>query len=313
MTERVIPRDLHGYAGNPPRARFPNGAALAVSLAVNFEEGADWTIADGDATAERVAEIHSVVPAGRWDQGTEQQFAYGMRAGVWRILEALEQHKRHATFYMCGRAVERSPEIARRIVQAGHEAACHGWRWRPHADYDSREAEHADLRRCVAVLREVTGAAPAGFFCRGSESPWTRALLREEGFIYTSNGLDDDLPYWADADADANANTAGTRPLLVIPYAFDSNDMKFFHPNGFVRADDMVGYVKDAIEVLLDEGRRGVPKLLNIGLHLRIVGRPGRFAAVKRILDLLDSYGDEVWTPRRIDLARYWQEHFPAR
>lgn len=305
MNKLVMDRDLHGYGGNPPRARFPNGAGAAVSLVVNFEEGAEWAVADGDAAAERIAEVHSVVPAGRWDQGTEQQFAYGMRAGIWRVLDALERHGRQATFYMCGRAVERSPEIARRIVQAGHEAACHGWRWRPHADYDTRAAEQADLRRCVETMRRATGAAPAGFFCRGSESPWTRELLRGEGFLYTSNGLDDDLPYWAAPDAE--------RPLLVIPYAFDSNDMKFFHPNGFVRADDMVDYVQDAIEVLLEEGRRGVPKLLNIGLHLRIIGRPGRFAALQRILDLLDSHGDQIWTPRRIDLARYWQEHFPPR
>jgi peptidoglycan/xylan/chitin deacetylase (PgdA/CDA1 family) len=305
MNALAIDRDLHGYGSHPPHARLPNGAMAAVSLVVNFEEGAELSVSDGDPAGEHMAEIRSVIPEGRWDQGTEQQFAYGMRAGVWRVLDTLAHHGRHATFYMCGRAVERSPGIARRIVQAGHEAACHGWRWRPHADYQSREAEQADLRRCVQVLQAATGERPVGFFCRGSESPWTRDLLREEGFLYTSNGLDDDLPYWA--------APAGAAPLLVIPYAFDSNDMKFFHPNGFVRAGDMVDYVRDAVDVLLDEGRRGVPKLLNIGLHLRIIGRPGRFAALLRILDLLQSYGDRIWTPRRVDLARYWQEQFPGR
>ncbi|WP_218831820.1 polysaccharide deacetylase family protein [Bordetella genomosp. 10] len=307
MSELLIERDLHGYGNAPPAVRFPHGAALAVSLVVNFEEGAEWSVADGDAAGERMAEIHSVIPAGQWDQGTEQQFAYGMRAGVWRVLRALEKHRRHVTFYMCGRAVERSPHIARAIVAAGHEAACHGWRWQPHAGYASREAERADLLRCLDAMERATGQRPRGFFCRGSESRWTRGLLRELGFAYTSNGLDDDLPYW-----DRDAAGHGGEPLLVIPYAFDTNDMKFFHPNGFVRAGDMVDYVRDAIEVLLEEGRAGAPKLLNIGMHLRIVGRPGRFLALQRILEILDGYGDRIWMPRRIDLAGFWRERFPS-
>lgn len=298
-------RDLHGYGAEPPAMRLPNGARLAVSLVVNFEEGAELAVGDGDAGSERLSEVTSVVPEGRWDQGTEQIFAYGMRAGIWRVLDALKQHGRPATFYMCGRAVERSPEIARLIVAGGHEAACHGWRWLPHAHYDSPETERADLKRCVEVIRLATGERPAGFFCRGSESRWTRDILRELGFTYTSNGLDDDLPYWDEANP--------ARPLLVVPYAFDTNDMKFFHPNGFVLANEMVAYVKDAIEVLLAEGSSGSPKLLNIGFHLRIIGRPARFAAFRRILQLLDAYGDQIWVPRRIDLATLWAEQFPAQ
>ncbi|MBV8166444.1 MAG: polysaccharide deacetylase family protein, partial [Alphaproteobacteria bacterium] len=227
-----------------------------------------------------------------------------MRAGVWRLLEALRRHRRAVTFYMCGRAVERSPEAARAIVAAGHEPACHGWLWRPHADYDDPARERADLERCIAATERATGTRPYGFFCRGGESPWTRGLLRDLGFAYTSNGLDDDLPYWDKSDA--------ARPLLVIPYAFDTNDMKFFHPNGFVRADEMVEYVRDAVEVLLQEGSAGQPKLLNLGFHLRIVGRPARFAAFERILALLDGYGDRIWMARRLDLARLWAEQFPA-
>lgn len=304
MNHRLPPRDLHGHGAHPPQAAWPGGAALAVSLVVNFEEGAEWSIRDGDPAGERMAEVLSVVPEGRWDQGTEQQFAYGMRAGIWRVLDALGAHGRQATFYMCGRAVERSPHIARAVVDAGHEAACHGWRWRPHADYSSAAEERADLQRCIATIESATGARPQGFFCRGSESPWTRGLLREAGFLYTSNGFDDDLPYW---DTEGGAD-----PLLVVPYALDSNDMKFFHPNGFVLADDMVGYVRDAIDVLLAEGRAGAPKLLNIGFHLRIVGRPARFAALQRILRLLDSYGGAIWTPRRIDLVRHWAATHPV-
>ena len=297
-------RDLVGYGGTPPAWKLPGGARLAVSMVVNFEEGAEFAISDGDPQAEKISEVVSVVPPGRWDQGNEQIFAYGMRAGIWRMLAALEKHRLPATFYMCGRAVERLPQLARRIVEAGHEAACHGWLWRPHADYADRESELGDLRRCVEVMKSATGQCPTGFFCRGSESPETRSILRELDFGYASNGFDDDLPYWDRTDAQ--------NPLLVLPYALDSNDMKFFHPNGFVRADEMVDYVRDAIDVLLEEGEAGHPKLLNIGWHLRIAGRPGRFAAFKRVLELLESYGDKMWIARRDAIAKSWREQFPA-
>jgi peptidoglycan/xylan/chitin deacetylase (PgdA/CDA1 family) len=297
-------RDLVGYGGTPPAWKLPGDARLAVSMVVNFEEGAEFAVSDGDPQAEKISEVVSVVPPGRWDQGNEQIFAYGMRAGIWRMLAALEKHRVPATFYMCGRAVERLPHLARRIVEAGHEAACHGWLWRPHAEYADRESELRDLQRCVEVMKSATGQSPTGFFCRGSESPETRSILRELGFGYASNGFDDDLPYWDRTDAQL--------PLLVLPYALDSNDMKFFHPNGFVRADEMVDYVRDAIDMLLEEGEAGHPKLLNIGWHLRIAGRPGRFAAFKRVLELLHSYGDKVWVARRDAIAKSWREQFPA-
>jgi len=298
------PRDLVGYGGKPPAWQLPAGAKVAVSMVVNFEEGAELSAGDGDPASERLAEIVSIAPPGTWDQSTEQMFAYGMRAGVWRMLDWLERHDRRITFYMCGRAVERLPAIARRIVEAGHEPACHGWLWRPHSDYTDEASERRDLERCIVATLAASGHRPLGFFCRGSESPWTRKILRDLGFAYASNGLDDDLPYWDRSDA--------ARPLLVLPYAFDSNDMKFFHPNGFVNADEMVAYVRDALEVLVAEGEAGYPRMLNIGWHLRIAGRPGRFAAFKRILELLDSYGERVWVARRIDIARSWQEQFPA-
>ena len=304
MSSVTHPRDLVGYGGTPPAWKLPGGARLAVSMVINFEEGAELAVSDGDAQAEKISEVISVVPPGRWDQGNEQIFAYGMRAGVWRMLDALEKHKRSATFYMCGRAVERLPQIAKRIVDAGHEAACHGWLWRTHADYTDVDSEFRDLERCVEATKKATGQRPMGFFCRGSESRETRALLRDLGFTYASNGFDDDLPYWDKADP--------RRPLLVVPYALDSNDMKFFHPNGFVQSDEMLAYVRDAIEVLLEEGDAGHPKLLNIGWHLRIAGRPARFAAFKRILALLDSYGDRIWVARRLDIAKSWAEQFPA-
>lgn len=296
-------RDLVGYGGVWPDVRWPNGARLAVSININFEEGAEWQVGDGDPSSERIGEVVSVVEPGRRDRGQEQIFAYGTRAGLWRMLDALEDRRFDSTFLFCGRAVARAPELARAATDRGHEAAVHGWRWRPHADYASREAEAADIDRCIATIETACGVRPTGFFCRGSESDWTRALLAERGFLYTSNAFDDDLPYW---------DRSGASPLLVVPYALDSNDMKFFHPNGFVRAQDMIDYVDDALDVLLAEAARGKPRLLNLGFHLRICGRPGRFAAFARILDRLNHLGGHVWIARRDAIAAAFADAVPA-
>lgn len=286
-------RDLLGYAGKWPDVVWPNGARLAVSLVINFEEGAEEQVGDGDARSERIGEVISVVEPGRADPGQEQIFAYGLRAGLWRMADRLDRARLPATIFFCGRAAERSPELARLLVARGHEAACHGWRWRPHADYLSAEAEAADLDRCTAAIEAATGTRPHGFFCRGAESPWTRALLVERGYLYTSNGFDDDLPYRDPATG-----------LLVVPYALDTNDMKFFHPNGFVRSSEMVDYVRDALDVLAAEAEHGHARLLNIGFHLRICGRPGRFGAFAAIVDELQRRGSAIWVARRGDIAR---------
>jgi peptidoglycan/xylan/chitin deacetylase (PgdA/CDA1 family) len=290
-------RDLIGRDGQDPDLVWPNGARLAVAVAVNFEEGAERQVGDGDPESERIGEVLSVVAPGVRDMGQEQFFAYGMRAGLWRMLDALDRHGIRSTFLMCGRAVERAPSQAREAVARGHEAAVHGWRWRPHADYRDREEEARDLDRCVAVIESACGVRPTGFFCRGSESAWTRALLAERGFLYTSNAFDD-LPY---RDPEHPS-------LLVLPYALDSNDMKFTHPNGFARAREMVEYVEDALETLLAEAGRGQPRMLTIGYHLRIAGRPGRFAAFEGVLAKLAALGDRVWVARRDEIARAWIE-----
>lgn len=288
-------RDLRGYGGRWPDVVWPNGSRLAVSVVINFEEGAENQVGDGDPTSERVGEVLSAVEPGTRDLGQEQIFAYGMRAGLWRMLDGLDRHAIPATVFFCGRAVERVPELARAVVERGHEPAVHGWRWRPHADYGSREAEGRDLDRCNDTIEGATGVRPLGFFCRGSESVWTRALLKERGFLYTSNAFDDDLPYYDDGPEGR---------LLVVPYALDTNDMKFFHPNGFVRAREMVEYVGDALDTLLDEAEHGRSRLLNIGFHLRIVGRPARFAAFRGVLELLAAKRDRLWVARRAEIAR---------
>jgi peptidoglycan/xylan/chitin deacetylase (PgdA/CDA1 family) len=287
-------RDLVGYGGVWPDIRWPNGARLAVSVVVNFEEGAEQQVGDGDPRCEPVGEFASVVAPGSRDMGQEQIFAYGMRAGLWRILDALERHRVPATFLMCGRAVERAPRLAAAVVARGHEAAVHGWLWRPHADYSTAEEEARDLDRCIRAIERACSVTPRGFFCRGSESRWTRGLLQARGFLYTSNAFDDDLPYRDPQHPE----------LLVLPYALDSNDSKFFHPNGFVRAQEMVEYVDDALATLLAEAETGKPRLLNIGYHLRISGRPGRFPAMDRVLARLAGLGDRIWIARRDTLAR---------
>lgn len=287
-------RDLVGYGGRWPDIRWPNGARLAVSVVVNFEEGAELQVGDGDPVSERIGEVISVVEPGTRDRGQEQIFAYGPRAGFWRMLDALDTRGMPATFFFCGRAVARAPALARAAADAGHEAALHGWRWRPHSDYPDQASEAADIDRSIAAIESACGVRPEGFFCRGAESAWTRDLLRERGFLYASNAFDDDLPYWDRAGA----------PLLVVPYALDTNDMKFFHPNGFVRAGEMVDYVSDALDTLLAEGARGRPRLLNIGYHMRIAGRPARFPAFSGVLDRLAGLGDQVWVARRADIAR---------
>ncbi|MFK7995049.1 MAG: polysaccharide deacetylase family protein [Granulosicoccus sp.] len=300
MPDNTHQRDLVGYGGNPPDIVWPNGARVAVSLCVNFEEGAELQFGDGDAVCERVGEVTSVVGANKRDMGQEQIFAYGTRVGLWRFLHALNEHKTPATFFFCGKAVERTGSLPQKIVACGHEAACHGWRWRPHTDYENSTAEKADLQRCIDTLTAATGERPRGFFCRGSESPWTRRILSDLGFCYTSNAFDDDMPY-----DDATG-------LVVLPYNLDCNDMKFFHPNGFVRADEMLGYVQDALEQLIAEANQGKSSTLSIGFHLRISGRPARFKAFTKLLGFLHELGNQVWVARRIDIARAYQQLSPV-
>ena len=295
-------RDLAGYRDEPPCIFWPNGARVAVSLVVNYEEGAEMQVGDGDARSEPMGEVISVVEPGIRDLGQEQVFAYGMRVGLWRFFQAFEERRISATFFCCGRAVERTPELAAEITRRGHEAACHGWRWRPHSDYESREAESADLDRAIAVIEAATGERPVGFFCRGSESAWTRDLLVDRGFLYASNAFDDDLPYW----------DAGRPGLLIVPYALDTNDMKFFHPNGFVRSREMVEYVEDALMQLVEEARvSGRAANLNVGFHLRICGRPARFRAVRGVLEVLAGFGDDIWIARRDQIARHFATQHP--
>jgi peptidoglycan/xylan/chitin deacetylase (PgdA/CDA1 family) len=270
-------RDLLGYAGSPPDPHWPGGARVAVSIVVNFEEGAEFSISDGDHENEAVYEIEQRL-AGRPDPAIDSHFEYGSRAGWWRIMEVLGQHGAPATVSSSGRAVERLPLLAQDAVRRGHEVSAHGWRWEGHA-----------------------GIRPVGWHTRSPGSINTRRLLVEEGgFLYDSNAYNDDLPYFVQV---------GDKRHLVLPYAFDTNDMQFFHTNRFSGAADFAAYVIDAFDWLQREGAH-TPKMMSIGLHLRMIGRPGRIGALDRILRHISNRGD-VWIARRVDIANHWLAQFP--
>jgi peptidoglycan/xylan/chitin deacetylase (PgdA/CDA1 family) len=293
-----IVRDLVGYGSRRPDIVWPNGGRVAVSLVLNFEEGGELAIEQGDAETEKFGEVASVQPPGVRDLIQEQVFNFGMRVGLWRYLDAFDRYAMPVTLMMCGRAVERVPELAREAVRRGHEPAMHGWRWLPNSRFQEREMERQDMMRTRDIISAATGVTPVGFMCRGGQSPWTRDLVSEFGFLYDSNALDDELPYW-----DQNARP---KPVLVLPYGFDTNDMKFFNPNGFVTPVDFSGYVSSALDTLLAEGRCGKSAMLTIGFHLRICGRPARFAAVESILAKIAQCGDQLWVAQRRQIA----EHF---
>lgn len=294
-----IERDLRGYGRTRPDIIWPNGARVAVSLVVNFEEGAELAVEQGDAETERYGEVTSTLPPGMRDLVQEQVFDYGTRAGFWRFLDAFADADVRSTFMMCGRAVERVPELARTVVEAGHEPAVHGWRWLPHALYDSAETERRDIKRTRDVIARATGVTPVGFMTRGSQSAWTRDLLIDLGFAYDSNALDDDLPYWSQSQKGA---------MLILPYGFDTNDMKFFHPNGFVQPDDFSSYVSAALATLINEAERGRSAMLSVGFHLRICGRPARFRAVQAILAELARLDSHVWVATRAEIAAHFRD-----
>ncbi|MDA9528697.1 polysaccharide deacetylase [Bradyrhizobium sp. CCBAU 25338] len=292
-------RDLRGYGRARPDIVWPNGARVAVSLVVNFEEGAELAIEQGDAETEHYGEVASTSPPGVRDLVQEQVFDYGMRAGLWRFLDAFTEAKIRSTFMMCGRAVERVPDLARAVVEAGHEPAVHGWRWLPHALYGHAETERRDIEKARDVIARATGLTPVGFMSRGSQSAWTRDILIGLDFAYDSNALDDDLPYWSLSPQGA---------MLVLPYGFDTNDMKFFHPNGFVQPEDFSNYVSAALTTLVEEAERGRSAMLSVGFHLRICGRPARFRAVKTILAELARLEGRVWVATRADIAAHFRK-----
>jgi peptidoglycan/xylan/chitin deacetylase (PgdA/CDA1 family) len=300
MTDPTSPRrrDLAGYGATPPDPRWPGGARVAVSLVVNFEEGAERSVLEGDAVNEGIYEVDHRIEGP--DPCIESHFNYGTRAAWWRIMELFDRHKVKVTVSACGLAVERSPQLARDAVARGHEVSAHGWRWLSHAGMEEDE-ERAVIARTVRAITVATGQRPVGWHTRSAASPNTRRLLVEDGgFLYDSDAYDDDLPYRV---------AVGGRPHLVLPYAFDTNDMHYQHTQRF-SGMDFAAYCCDAFDWLALEGERA-PKMMSIGLHLRMIGRPARMKALDRILAHINASG-AAWVAPRAAIARHWLARFPA-
>ncbi|MFK7859213.1 MAG: polysaccharide deacetylase family protein [Granulosicoccus sp.] len=288
-------RDLKGYWPTWPDHPWPGGATLAVSIVVNFEEGAERSIADGDERNESVYEMREEV-VGSADLCMESHFAYGSRIGYWRIAETLEQAGVHATFSSCGRAAMRSPWLLRDVVNRGHEVSCHGWRWERHAGFNEAH-EQAIIQRTFDAISAAAGVAPVGWHTRSSATLATRKLLLQHGgFSYDSDAYDDDCPYTIAAEGIDH---------VVLPYAFDTNDMRFSPGGGFVHADDFSRYVIASFDRLLAESRSAT-RMMSIGLHPRLIGRPGRIAGLEAVLKHITAH-DNVWCAPRRDIAAHWR------
>jgi putative urate catabolism protein len=295
------PRDLVGYGPHPPHPGWPDGARLAVSFVLNVEEGGENSVLHGDPASETfLSEIIGAQAFPDRHLSMESLYEYGSRAGVWRVLRLFAQRELPLTVFAVARALAANPALALALVDAGHEVAGHGLRWISYQDVDV-DTERRHLAEAVRILTELTGRAPVGWYT-GRDSPNTRRLVVEHGgFLYDSDSYADDLPSWV---------RVGDTPHLVVPYTLDTNDMRFATAQGFNTGDQFLAYCRDAFDVLYAEGATA-PKMLSIGLHARIVGRPARFAALVRLLDHMGAH-DDVWICRRVDIARHWTERFPA-
>jgi allantoinase len=297
------PRDMKGYGAHPPHARWPGSARLAVQIVLNYEEGAEMNVLHGDATAETfLSEIAAAQPFPMRHRSMESLYEYGSRAGVWRLLRLFRERRIAVTVFGVAMALERNPAAVAAMQQDGHEIASHGWRWMSYQQIDeATEREH--IAQAVAHIEQLTGKPPQGWYT-GRDSPNTRRLVVEHGgFVYDADSYADDLPYWVEVETGD-----GRKPHLVVPYALDSNDMRFATSPGFDNGGSFYAYLRDAFNVLYAEGDPAgldAPKMLSIGLHCRIAGRPGRLAALARFLDYVGRH-DDVWIARRIDIARHW-------
>ena len=290
-------RDFTGYGRQLPAVHWPGDACVAVSFVVNFEEGAEFSITDGDARNEAVYEVIDRQDSA--DPCIDSHFEYATRTAWWRIAGLFDAHGAHFTLSSCGRAVERNPWLARDAVARGHEVAAHGYRWETHAGM-SEAAERASITATIAAIRDATGTAPCGWHTRSVRTPNTRRLLVEHGFLYDSDAYNDDTPYFVDVAIDGKPG----KKHLVLPYAFDTNDMQFQHTQRFSTASGFAEYVCDAFDWLAREGKT-MPRMLSVGLHLRMIGRPARMKALDIILHHIKA-SQSGWIATREQIARHW-------
>ncbi|WP_420565512.1 allantoinase PuuE [Thalassobaculum sp.] len=300
----AYPRDLIGYGAEPPHAQWPGGARVALNFVLNVEEGSETNILHGDAKNE--SGLSEVVggrhPPGQRDLGLESLYDYGPRAGFWRIHRLFAERNLPLTVYACAMALERNPVATEAMAKAGWDFAGHGWRWINHYELtEDEEREH--IARAIEITERLTGQRLKGWYCRYAPSPNTRRLLVEQGgFLYDSDSYSDDLPYWVKVEGADH---------LVIPYALDTNDVKFGAPASYSSGEDFFRYITDAYDQLWDEGADR-PRMLSIGLHQRLVGRPGRARALAKFLDHVQAKGS-TWITRRIEIAEHWRRvHPPA-
>ncbi|MEK9969288.1 MAG: allantoinase PuuE [Ferrovibrio sp.] len=306
LGKKPYPRDLYGYGPNPPDPKWPGGAQVAVNFVLNYEEGGERSILHGDKVSETyLTEIPGGTPRVKQrDHATESVYDYGARAGVWRILRLFRERGINFTSWAVGMAVARNPEAAAAMHEQGHEVASHGWRW---FDYNglSVARERADMKLAIEAIRQATGQRPLGWYTGRFTENTLKLVAEDGGFVYSSDSYDDDLPYWTTA-------VGARKPQLIVPYTFDNNDMKFGQLHGFATGVDFENHVRDAFDTLYREGAEGAPKMMTIALHARLIGRPGRAAALARVMDYIQKH-DRVWIAKRIEIAEHWKKVHPYK
>ena len=298
----TYPRDMIGYGRNPPYAEWPSGALAAVQFVVNYEEGGESNILHGDAASESLlSEIIGAQPwPGQRHMNMESIYEYGSRAGFWRLWRMFVSRAVPVTVFGVATAMARNPEAVAAMQEAEWEIATHGLKWLEYRDFPEEE-ERRHIQEAVRIHTEVTGSRPLGLYQGKASVNTTRLVMEEGGFVYSSDSYADDLPYWI---------SGPHGPHLILPYTLDVNDMRFATAQGFNSGDQFFTYLKDSFDVLYAEGEAGSPKMMSVGLHCRLVGRPGRAAALNRFLDYIGRK-ERVWVTRRIDIARHWREERP--
>ena len=299
-SDSQYPRDMIGYGKSPPHPRWPGNARIALQIVLNYEEGSESSVLHGDRASETfLSEIINAPAFAMRHMSMESLFEYGSRAGFWRVMRELKQRAIPVTVFGVAMALERNPEAVAAMIEDGHEIACHGWRWISYQEVDeATEREH--MQRAVATIERLTGARPLGWYT-GRDSPNTRRLVVEHGgFLYDADSYADDLPYWVEVAGKSH---------LVVPYTLDANDMRFAAPQGFNSGDQFFAYLRDTFDALYAEGATA-PKMMSVGLHCRIIGRPGRIVALQRFLDHVARH-KQVWICRRVDIARHWHATHP--
>ena len=299
------PRDLIGYGRNPPHANWPGGAKIALQFVLNYEEGAENATLHGDPGSEQfLSEMFNPPSFADRHLTMESIYEYGSRVGVWRLLKEFEKRHLPLTVFGVSMALQRHPELTAAFVELGHEIACHGWRWINYQHMDEA-TERQHMQTGIEIIRQMTGHAPTGWYT-GRDSPNTRRLLLDHGgFEYDSDYYGDDLPFWMKV----RKSDGQVLPHLVVPYTLDVNDMRFALPQGYSQAEDFFVYLRDSFDVLYAEGETN-PKMMSVGMHCRLLGRPGRMLALQKFLDHVQKH-DKVWICKRIDIARHWKVQHP--